>query len=282
MDRRTFVGALGAAGAGSLLPLGNDLLASEKIARIGVQLYTVRDLLKLSVERTLAEVANLGFKEVEFYGVPGGYFNRPPRAIRQLLDTNGMTSPAAHLGMREIRGSWNRTLNDAAEIGQKWLVIASLDDADRNSIDAIKRTADTIRKAADDAKLYKIKLAYHNHETEFRQVEGRRVFDVLLEETAPEALQVEMDIYWITKGGADPLEYFKRWPGRFPMVHVKDAGPAPSYEMMDVGKGTIKWAELFSHRKEAGIKHFFVEHDSPANPMASIKASYEYLSKLRF
>ncbi len=282
MDRRTFVGALGAAGAASLLPLGNDLFALEKIERIGVQLYTVRDRLKASVEKTLAEVAGLGFKEVEFYGGTGGYFNRPPRAIRQLLDRNGLASPAAHLGMKEIRGSWNRTLNEAAEIGQKWLVIASLDDADRSSIDAIKRTADIIHKAAEDAKIYKIKVAYHNHETEFRQVEGRRVFDVLLEATSPETLQVEMDIYWITKGGGDPLEYFKKWPGRFPMVHVKDAGPPPGYEMRDVGKGTIKWAELFAKHKEAGIKHYFVEHDDPPDPIASIKASYEYLRKLRF
>lgn len=278
MDRRSFVGALGAAGVASLLPLGNDLYAQDKIKKIGVQLYTVRDLMQVSVEKTLAEVADIGYKEVEF----AGYFNRPPRAIRQLLDRNGMKSPAAHLGMREIRGAWNRTLNDAAEVGHKWLVIASLDDADRNSIEAIKRTADIIHKAADDAKMYKIKLAYHNHETEFRLVEGRRVFDVLLEETSPDVLQVEMDLYWITKGGGDPLAYFAKWPGRFPMVHVKDAGPPPDYQMRDVGKGTIKWAEIFAKHKEAGIKHYFVEHDSPADPLASIKASYEYLSKLRF
>jgi sugar phosphate isomerase/epimerase len=265
-----------------MLPSDAELLRREKIERIGVQLYTVRDRLKVSVEKTLAEVADIGFKEVEFYGIPGGYFNRPPRAIRQLLDRNGLTSPAAHLGMRELRGSWNRTLNDAAEVGQKWLVIASLDDADRNSIAAIKRTADIIRKAAEDAKLYKIKLAYHNHETEFREVEGRRVFDVLLEETSPETLQVEMDIYWITKGGGDPLAYFAKWPGRFPMLHVKDAGPPPAYEMRDVGKGTIKWAEIFARHKNAGVRHYFVEHDDPPNPLASIKASYEYLSKLRF
>lgn len=278
MDRRTFVGAVGAAGVASLLPFGNDAFAAQKLDRIGVQLYTVRDLMAVSVEKTLSEVADIGYKEVEF----AGYFNRPPRAIRQLLDRNGMTSPAAHLGMREIRGSWNRTLNDAAEIGHKWLVIASLDNADRNSIDAIKKTADIIHKAADDAKTYKIKLAYHNHDSEFREVEGRRMFDVLLEETSPEVLQIEMDLYWITRAGADPMEYFKKWPGRFPLVHVKDAGPAPGYQMMDVGKGTIKWAELFARRKEAGIKHFFVEHDSPEKPLASIKASFEYLEALRF
>lgn len=278
MDRRTFVGTLGAAGAASLLPTGMGLAGLDKIDRIGVQLYTVRDQMKFSVEKTLAEVADIGFKEVEF----AGYFNRPPRSIRQLLDRNGLSSPAAHLGMREIRGSWNRTLNDASEVGHKWLVIASLDDADRNSVDAIKRTADNLRKAAEDAKLYKIKLAYHNHATEFRPIDGRRMFDVLLEEASPEVLQIEMDLYWTILGGGKPLEYFAKWPGRFPLLHVKDAGPPPGNEMLDVGKGTINWTELFAKHKEAGIKHYFVEHDNPANPMASIKASYEYLSKLRF
>jgi sugar phosphate isomerase/epimerase len=278
MDRRTFVGALGAVGAASLVSPARYLAAEEKLDRIGVQLYTVRDQMQFSVEKTLAEVADIGFKEVEF----AGYFSRPPRAIRQLLDRNGLSSPAAHLGMREIRGSWNRTLNDAAEVGHKWLVIASLDDADRNSVDAIKRTADILRKAAEDAKLYKIKLAYHNHEAEFRQVDGRRIFDVLLEETSPEVLQIELDIYWILRGGGNPLEYFARWPGRFPMLHVKDAGPAPDFQMRDVGKGTINWGEIFARHKEAGIKHYFVEHDNPPDPMASIKASYEYLRKLRF
>ena len=278
MDRRTFVGALGAVGAASLLPTGFDVPRLDKINRIGVQLYTVRELMKLSVEKALAEVADIGFKEVEF----AGYFNRPPRAIRQLLDRNGMSSPSAHLGMSEIRGSWNRTLNDAAEIGHKWLVVASLADADRNSIDAIKRTADILRKAAEDAKIYHIKLAYHNHEAEFRPVEGRRMFDVLLEETPPELLQVELDLYWIIRGGGDPLEYFSRWPGRFPLLHVKDAGPAPDFEMRDVGKGTINWAKIFAKHKEAGVKHYFVEHDNPANPLASIKASYQYLHQLRF
>ena len=108
--------------------------------------------MKASVERTLSQVAAIGYREVEF----AGYFNRPPRAIKQLLDDNGLGSPAAHIGLDALRGPWNRTLSDASEIGHKWLVIASTSDADRNTPEAIKRTADLIHKAADDAKFYKI------------------------------------------------------------------------------------------------------------------------------
>lgn len=278
MDRRSFVGALGAVGAASLLPSGGNLMATEKLDKIGVQLYTVRDLMKSSVEKTLADVAAIGYQEVEF----AGYFNRPPRAIRQLLDRNGLKAPSAHVGIDLLRGSWNRTLDEAAEMGHKYLVVAWLDNKDRASLDALKKVAETFNNAAEDAKRYKIKVAYHNHDFEFTQVEGRRMYDVLLEETDPKQVLMEMDLYWIIKGGGDPTQYFARWPERFPMVHVKDGGPAPEYAMTEVGKGTINWAELFAQRKQAGIKHFFVEHDNPKDPMQSIATSYRYLRALRF
>jgi len=279
MDRRTFVKTAGGAAGAAMLPLPRSLFARDHIDKIGLELYTVRDQMQLSVERTLSRVAEIGYKEVEF---ANNYFGRPPRAIKQLLDDNGLNSPAAHITMDALRGPWNRTLSDAAEVEHKWLIIASATDADLASLDAIKRTADLIHKAADDAKFYKIRIGYHNHDGEFRQVDGKPIYDHLLELTKPKELDFEMDLYWITKGGGDPLAYWQHWPGRFPIVHVKDAGPPPAYEMEDVGKGTIKWAELFAHRKEAGIKHFFVEHDSPADPMASIKASYDYLKALQF
>lgn len=276
MDRRTFVGALGAAAGAAALP--RDLMAQERIERIGLQLYTVRKEMEKSVEKTLADVARIGFKEVEF----AGYFNRPPRAIRQLLDRNGMASPAAHVGLDVVKGPWHRTLNESTEIGHKWLLVAWLNESDRNSISAIKRTAELFNKAGEDAKSYKIRFAYHNHDFEFKEVEGRRILDVLIEETDPKLVDFELDLYWATKGGADPLDYFKRYPGRFPLVHVKDAGPAPDYKMTEVGKGTIKWADIFAQRKLAGIKHYFVEHDNPTDPMTSVATSFRYLKELRF
>jgi sugar phosphate isomerase/epimerase len=279
MDRRTFVKSAGGAVAAAMLPSPDLLRARDHIDKIGLQLYTVRTQMQASVERTLSRVAQIGYKEVEF---ANNYFGRPPRAIKQLLDDNGLTAPAAHIDIRALRGPWNRTLSDAAEVEHKWLVIASAADSDISSLDAIKRTADLIHKAADDAKFYKIRIGYHNHDAEFRAVGGKPIYDHLLELTKASELDFEMDLYWITKGGGDPLAYWKKWPGRFPLVHVKDAGSPPAYTMEDVGKGTIKWAELFAHRKDAGIKHFFVEHDNAADPMASIKASYEYLKALQF
>jgi sugar phosphate isomerase/epimerase len=212
MDRRTFVGALGAAGVASLLPSREQLMAQEKIDKIGLQLYTVRGEMKASVERTLKAVADIGYKEVEFHD----YFGRPPRAIRQLLDRNGLKSPACHVSLDSIKTGFHRTLADAVEVGHKWLIVAYLGSNDRNSVDAIKRTAEAFNKAGRDAKEYKMRFAYHNHDFEFQEVEGKRIYDILLAECDPKYVDFEMDLYWATKAGASPLDYFAKHPGRFP------------------------------------------------------------------
>ena len=278
MDRRSFVQAAGGAAAAAMLPLPRTAFARDHIDKIGLQLYTIRKQMTVSVEKTLSQVAAIGYKQVEF----AGYYNRPPRAIKQLLDDNGLTAPSSHIGLDALRGPWNRTLSDAAEMDHKWLTIASMANSDSNSLDALKRTADLIHKASDDAKFYKIRIGYHNHTQEFKEVEGKRIYDHLLELIKPDELDFEMDLCWITAGGGDPLAYFKKYPGRFAMVHVKDAGPPPDYHMEDVGKGVIKWAEIFKQHKQAGIKHYFVEHDNPADPMVSIKTSFDYLKGLQF
>ncbi len=276
MDRRTMLRILGGAAAVIARP-GTGLAMTVPADRIGVQLYTLRSRMAESVERTLHEVARVGYKEVEF----AGYFNRPPRSIRQLLDRNGLKAPSAHISMATLRSGWFRTLDEASTIGHRWLVIPSLAANERDSIDAIRRTAEVMNRAAEDAKEFKIRLAYHNHDFEFREVEGRVMFDVLLEELDAKLVDIELDLYWITRAGFDPFVYFARWPGRFPLLHVKDAGPAPEYEMTEVGKGMIDFAAIFAKEKEGGFRHYIVEHDRPADPLASIATSFRYLKGMR-
>jgi len=282
MDRREFLAWTGAAvgmplAAPGWLPRPRSL-AADSLDKIGLQLYTVRKEMETSVERTLYEVGRIGYREVEF----AGYFNRPPRAIRQLLDRNNLKSPSGHVGLDVLRSGWYRALNDASEIGQKWLVVPWLAEADRNSADALKRTAELLNRSAQDAKTYKIRVAYHNHDFEFQEVEGKRILDVLLEETDPELVDFEIDLYWITKAGADPLDYFNRFPKRFPLVHVKDSAGAPEHGMTEVGRGKIDFAKLFAAGEQAGMKHYYVEHDNPANPMVSVGTSFRYLDSLEF
>lgn len=280
-DRREFIAAAGAGALALTLPAVGaacrpPLLRADQLGDIGVQLYTVRTLLASDFDGTLAQVAKIGYKEVEF----AGYYDRKPAALRRQLDGLGLAAPSAHIGLDALGDNWSRTLDDAEALGHDYLVVAWLDAKDRATLDALRETIEKFNKAGAEATKRGIGFAYHNHDFEFTPVEGRMPYDVLLAECDPENVKFEMDLYWITKGGQDPVAYFEKYPGRFPMVHVKDM--AAGQRMVSVGQGQIDWARIFSKREDAGIQHFFVEHDEPTDPMASIAESYRYLRALRF
>ncbi|HVH67912.1 MAG TPA: sugar phosphate isomerase/epimerase [Gemmatimonadales bacterium] len=245
--------------------------------RVGLQLYTVRDEMKKDVEATLARVAATGYTEVEF----AGYFDKKPADIRAMLDRHGLTAPSAHFGSA-APDAWHEALDAAHVIGHRYVVIPWIPVEMRTGVDGYKKIAGDFNQKAEQAHAAGLQFAYHNHDFEFTTVEGKLPYDILLAETDPKLVQMEMDLYWITKGGQDPLAYFARWPGRFPMVHVKDSMGPPDNKMAAVGAGTIDWKRIFAREDQAGIKHFFVEHDQPANPFESIRASCEYLKKLEF
>ncbi|MEX2155502.1 MAG: TIM barrel protein [Gemmatimonadales bacterium] len=274
IDRRDFIGTLGALAAGAVLPACR---APHRLDRIGVQLYTVRDKMKADVDGTLAAVAAVGYKEVEF----AGYFDKSPAEIRAMLDRHGLTAPAAHVGSI-APDAWRTSLEAARTIGHHYIVIPWIPAEQRQNLDGYKRVAEDFNRVAAQARDAGVQFAYHNHDFEFAPTEGRIPLDVLLENTDPRLVQMELDLYWITKGGQDPLAYFARHPGRFPMVHVKDSLGAPEHRMVDVGAGRIDFKRIFAHSGQAGIRHYFVEHDEPADPLASIKASYDYLKQLEF
>jgi sugar phosphate isomerase/epimerase len=278
MDRRTFVETAGGAALASLT-LSSPLTAyrSRRLDRIGVQLYTVRDRMAKDFEGTLAQVATIGYREVEFVG----YFGKDPREVRATLDRHGLAAPAAHIGLTPP-DQWRAALDGAHVVGHRYLVVAWIPPEARRTLEDYKRAAESFNRAGAEAKAAGIQFAYHNHDFEFERLDRRLPYDVLLAETDPQLVQLEMDLYWITKGGQDPLAYFARYPGRFPMVHVKDSMGPPEHKMVDVGAGTIGWGKIFARREQGGIRHFFVEHDQPPDPFGSIRASYEYLKRLEF
>src|SRR5204863_145165 len=172
---------------------------------------------------------------------------------------------------------------DAAPvIGHRYLVLAWIPAEERHTLDDYKRWAERLNRAGTEAKAAGLQFAYHNHDFEFAPLEGKLPYDVLLAETDPKLVQLEVDLYWITKGGQDPLAYFARWPGRFPMVHVKDSAGPPDHRIVEVGAGKIDFKKIFAQSDQAGIKYYFVEHDEPADAFASIRASCEYLKRLEF
>jgi sugar phosphate isomerase/epimerase len=277
MDRREFLGATSAIALGSFLPPACRTSRAARLDRIGLQLYTVRDVLERDFEGTLARVAGIGYKEVEF----AGYFNHTPADVRALLDRHGLTSPAVHTGSIEPE-AWKKALDAANVIGHKYIVVPWVPQERRMTLDGWKQVAADFNRAAETARGAGVQFAYHNHDFEFPKMDGRVPYDVLLESTDPKLVQLEIDLYWITKGGQDPLAYFARWPGRVPLVHVKDSAGAPEHKMVDVGQGNIDWKRIFNKKDQAGIKHFFVEHDQPPQPFEDIAASYRYLKQLEF
>jgi sugar phosphate isomerase/epimerase len=262
--------------ATALQPSAFSFRRSARIARIGVQLYTVRGLMQRDFEGTLARVAQIGFREVEF----AGYFGRTPAQVLALLRRNRLTAPASHIDINLLSGDWAKSLEDARVIGHRYVVVAWTPQERRRTLDDWRRIAELFNRAGEQASRSGLGFAYHNHDFEFVPLENQLPFDVLLEATDPNYVKIEMDLFWIRKGGHEPLGYFQRWPGRFPMVHVKDM--TADGRMVDVGAGAVDWRAIFAHRRQAGIEHYFVEHDEPADPMASIAASYRYLDGLRF
>jgi len=282
-DRREFLRRLGAAVALGALPRCADAPnsgpapspeAAGQGPQLGIQLYTVRSVLPQDFDGTLARLAEIGYREVEF----AGYHGREPAAIRAALERAGLAAPSAHVPIEALESEWPRTLEAAQIIGHRWLVVAWVPEELRPNLDGWRRVAERLNRAAAAAREAGIGFAYHNHDFEFAPLEGRAPYDVLLEETDPDLVRLELDLYWIVKGGRDPLDYFQRYPGRFPLVHVKDMDEHGG--MVDVGEGTIHFARVIARAERAGITHWFVEHDVPADPLRTARVSYENLRAL--
>jgi len=264
-------------GVAALIPGARRTAHSARLEKIGLQLYTVRDQMKADFEGTLARVAEIGYKEVEF----AGYFNHTPADVRAILDRHGLTAPSTHVGDTSPE-AWKASLDAAKTIGHEYIVVPWIPQERRLTLDGWKRVAADFNRAAQAAHDAGLQFGYHNHDFEFPTLEGQVPYDVLLQNTDPKLVQLEIDLYWMTKAGQDPLAYFSRWPGRVPLVHVKDSAGPPEHKMVDVGQGKIDWKRIFAKKDQAGIKHAFVEHDQPPQPFDDIAVSYRNLSQLEF
>ena len=288
LDRRTFLATMGTA------VLAMRRTAAASIPRLGAQLYTVRTQLEKDFEGTLAKVAAIGFTEVEF----AGYFKQTPEQVRDVLKRHRLRAPSAHIDYASLTGDqWARVIEGARTIGHSYLVNAWVDESIRKQPDAWKRIAETYNLAGEASKRAGLQFAYHNHNFEFAPLEepaGKLPYDILLESCDPALVKMELDLCWISSAGKDPLEYFRRYPGRFPLVHIKGLKAVPAAgaaapidrvlpDITDVGHDdVIDWKRIFAQSRAAGIEHYFVEHDVPKEPFDSLKASHDYLTRLRF
>ena len=284
--RRSFLkelAALGAVVAGGACAapstLGGAAGTTASADRIGLQLYTVRDLLETDFEGTIERVAQIGYRELEF----AGYYNRTPEQVRALLDRLGLTAPSAHIQVPALRTDLAGQIRSAKTIGHRYLTApVPAVPRDQTGTDAWKQQAAEFNRFGAALRDEGLRFAYHNHSFELAPLSGATTaLDILIAETDPALVDFELDLYWSVHGGRDPIQFFQRYPGRFPLWHVKDMrNPQGGKEMTPVGQGSIDFRNIFAHARQSGMRHFFVEHDNAAQTggsIASIQASYTHL-----
>ncbi len=281
MDRRKFIQTSTVAAAG-LLSLPSFLTEAKKKSAVGLQLYTLRDVIMSDVKGILTSVAGMGYTEAETYGYNNGkLFGMPVSEFGTFMKSIGMKTVSGHYGIDMTTNGWDKACEDAKALGQSYVVVPWMDKKYYSSPDVLKKTCDTLNKAGEVAKKYGLQMGYHNHAFEFEKVEGKLIIDTMLEQLDPKLVTWELDIYWVVRAGFDPIKYFEKYPGRFQLWHVKDMDKSNPERNADVGTGSIDFKNLFTKAKQSGLKKFFVEQESyPSTPIESTRNCINYLKTI--
>lgn len=290
MRRRAFIKTTAlAATAGMVLPscVSKELTQKQDI---GLQLYTLRNVLPNDFQGTLKRIAAIGYKEVEAYGYNNGnILTTPYTDFKKMLDDLGMrvssghyltgAHSAEHVGT--LSNGWEKACEDAAAAGQEYMIIAFLFPHERGGIDEYKMLCERLNKAAEVCKQYGLKLGYHNHEFEFDEFDGQIAYDVMLTELDPKLVTMEMDLYWVVRAGHEPLKYFEKYPGRFELWHVKDMDKDNPAETTTAGEGSIDFEAIFRQADLAGMKKFYIEQEHyKEDPMLCVEKGFSYVSQI--
>jgi sugar phosphate isomerase/epimerase len=280
MKRRMFIQSAALAVAGAGITSSSWAVAGSKYKKkIGLQLYSLRDIISKDPKAVLKSVADFGYKELETYGYKEGkLFGLPVKEYGDYVKSLGMKTVSGHYGFDLLAKDWDKTCADAKSLGQDYVVVPWLNKENYSSMDVLKKTCESINKGAEVAKKNGLRMGYHNHAFEFEQVEGQVMFDVILKELDPKLVSIEMDIFWVVNAGYDPIAYFNKYPGRFEQWHVKDMDKTDKGRNADVGTGAIDFKKIFAAAKTSGMKHFYIEQETyPGSSIDSIKNSIKNL-----
>jgi sugar phosphate isomerase/epimerase len=272
----TVGGAVGAAGIAGADP-GSAGRRCRRIPRagIGMHLYTVRDILAADPLGTLTALAEIGYRCV---GVSA--FPRPAAEIRDLCREAGLNPVILHVGHGDLTGDWAAKLADARTIGVQWVVLSSFP-GDMYTVEGMRLGARQLDEAGAAAReMGFLGILHHNHDTEFRVVDGVRLSDILFGDTDRRNVGFELDIGWADRAGVDARRLFAKHRGRFPVLHVKDHDGQGRWA--DVGHGVVDFGRIFELYQHAGVKYWLVERDDQPAPLDTARNSYEHLAALRF
>jgi sugar phosphate isomerase/epimerase len=279
-SRRNFLKASGALAIGSfLLPDVAKAADRRSVKDAGLQLYTVRNEMLKDNTGTLKKIASLGYKEIESAGSEkGSYYGFKPAEMKKICTDLGMTLRSGHVHYDD---KWQQTIDDAAESGQEYLIVSVMPEKGQ-TVDNYKHTAEVFNKAGEAAKKSNISFGYHNHDSEFEKDNGKVLYDVLLENTNPEFVKMEMDLGWVIVTGNDPLAYFEKYPGRFPLWHLKDMDLKEKHSV-EFGKGSLDVKKMLENSKKAGMKYFFVEQEEySGTAFDCLEYNINYLKNLKY
>lgn len=288
MKRREFIqttslAALGAATLSSFSPVNKN--------KIGLQLYTLRDVINKDVTGVMTKVASFGYKELEAYGYNDGkLFGMKSKEFTDLAKSLKMRVTSGHYQLgksdatKSMKGSilneWERAVSDAKESGLDYMILAYLIEDERKSLDDYKFVCEKVNGAAELCKKYGIRMGYHNHDFEFKEFDGQVAYDLMLKELDPKLVSIELDLYWATVANKNPIDYFKKHPGRFEQWHVKDMDKTDPKKQVDIGTGRIDFPSIFAHAKVAGLKHFYVEQEAyPISSIDSVEKNIKVVEK---
>lgn len=287
MQRRDFIKQSAILSAGII---AMPDLAFKKNHKIGLQLYSLRDIIATDVSGVFKKIKKAGYAEVEMYGLnkDNKFFGHTVKQIAEFLKNCGLSSAGGHYTPEDFlynNGNGDDVKNICAvanELGHSYVIIAWLDEAQRDTIDKYKKLAERINLAGEICKKANLQLAYHNHSYEFEEMNGRHGYDILLNNTDSNLVKMEMDLYWVVKSGYDPVTIFKAHPGRFPLLHVKDMDKINNALNTEIGNGLIDFKKIFAAAGLAGVKHYIVEQENNFKPdiFGSISASNKALKKL--
>ena len=301
--------------SGPLMSFAAESFVQRKVKEIGLQLYTIRDVLNQDARSAIQKVGAIGYKHVEtFYGykkeeTQAKFWGLEVKELKNVLTQNQLKTYSGHYQLNDFLTSGNGDdsalkyqIDIAAELGQDYFIepVPPIMLLDKLGKPEFQYMADQLNKAGELCAKSKLKVGYHNHFWEFRTLsDGTKGYDTLLSETDPKLVTFEMDLFWIQKSGLNPVDYFTKYPDRFSMWHVKDmdknnaasiTGGAldqmPSQEVLkgisyaEVGTGGINFSDIFKHQADSGLKHIFVEQDViKIDPFTSIKQSFDYVKQ---
>src|SRR5687767_11955939 len=295
--RRSFIRQSAMVVAGSTL-FSNELFAGGKKKKLtGVQLYSVRDDMRKDPLGTLKQVAQMGYKHVEHANYQNRkFYTYSATEFKKILDDLGMTMPSGHTVLarqhwdaakNDFTDAWKWTVEDAKTAGQVYVISPALPENMRKDYDELKRSMDLFNKSGELCKKSGMKFGYHNHDFEFTQkLNDQTVFDIILNNTDPALVIQQLDIGNMYNGGAKAMDILKKYPGRFPSMHVKDEIKAASgnehYESTVLGNGIIGVKEVIDYgKKNGGTIHFIIEQEAYQGkpPLTTLKENLDVMKK---